>query len=658
MREFKYSVNAWRLVLLATFVSALALTFGATAADNKNTAAQKEHQIIQVLKSKAAPAEKALACKQLAVYGSKAAVPALAKLLTDPQLASWARIALEAIPDPACDAALRKAMGRAHGRLLAGIINSIGVRGDTKAVSGLIRAMKNPDEQVASAAAVALGRIGGDEAGKALVKALADTPPGVRASVAEGCVRCAEGFSNHGDPTRAVALYEAVRQANVPKQLVLEATRGTILAEPATGLPLLREQLRSSEPAAFAMALRTARELPDGAATELLASELKSCGAERQPKILLALADHNDATASATVRNSAKDGPKALRITAIGALEQRGSVSSIPVLLEAALSEDAEVAKAGMGALTRLPGDAVDADLLGRLADSTGKTRRVLIELAGKRAMDQALPAILKSAEDPEPEIRTAAVQAIGALGDEKQAPTLVRLLQNVQAAKERADLETALRSICARNGARCVPHLLPLVQSSDTALRQIALPLLASAGGPDALNAVKSAVQDNDESVRDDAVRTLSTWPDNWPDDGAIAEPLLALAKESGKTNYQVLALRGYLHFVEGNKQLKEREKVEKVKEALPLIQRPEELQMVIGVAGDLPAGEALDLLQQLAPRPGAKEEACAAIVKLAGEKDKGLSKTKRRRALQAVVENSSEAATRTKAENLLKGL
>ena len=38
------------------------------------------------------PAKKAIACKQLAIHGTKQAVPELAKLLHDEQLASWARI--------------------------------------------------------------------------------------------------------------------------------------------------------------------------------------------------------------------------------------------------------------------------------------------------------------------------------------------------------------------------------------------------------------------------------------------------------------------------------------------------------------------------------------------------------------------------------------
>ncbi|MGD9648438.1 MAG: hypothetical protein AB7U73_22195, partial [Pirellulales bacterium] len=94
---------------------------------------KSEAELIETLRS-AAPAEKALACKHLATLGSKAAVPELAKLLADEQLASWARIALEAIPDPAADEALRAAVGELQGKLLVGTINSIAVRRDPEAV--------------------------------------------------------------------------------------------------------------------------------------------------------------------------------------------------------------------------------------------------------------------------------------------------------------------------------------------------------------------------------------------------------------------------------------------------------------------------------------------------------------------------------------------
>src|SRR5438132_7881072 len=175
-----------RLFLICTSLTALLSCATAThdsgtaAANGKGSPATKERELIQVLNSKAPPEKKAITCKQLAIYGNEEAVPALAPLLADAELASWARIALEAIPGPATDDALRKAMGKLQGRLLIGTINSIGYRRDAKAVNALAKKLKDSDAEVASASAVALGHIGGAKASKTLERLVANAPAGVR----------------------------------------------------------------------------------------------------------------------------------------------------------------------------------------------------------------------------------------------------------------------------------------------------------------------------------------------------------------------------------------------------------------------------------------------------------------------------------------------
>ncbi len=112
-------------------------------------------------------------------------------MLPDAQLSSWARIALEAIPDAEADQALRAAATKLDGRLLVGMLNSLGVRRDDESVELLASKLEAEDAEVASAAAVALGMIGNDAAATALGSALADAPPAVRSAVAEGYVLCA-----------------------------------------------------------------------------------------------------------------------------------------------------------------------------------------------------------------------------------------------------------------------------------------------------------------------------------------------------------------------------------------------------------------------------------------------------------------------------------
>jgi HEAT repeat protein len=102
---------------------------------------------------------KAKACQRLAVVGTHFTVPAIAPLLADPQLSHYARFALEPMPHPAADEALRNALGQVTGRLLVGVINSIGVRRDPEAIPQLGRLLSDPDPEVAQAAAAALARI-------------------------------------------------------------------------------------------------------------------------------------------------------------------------------------------------------------------------------------------------------------------------------------------------------------------------------------------------------------------------------------------------------------------------------------------------------------------------------------------------------------------
>lgn len=102
---------------------------------------------------------KAKACQRLGVVGDDAAVSALAALLSDPKLSHYARTALEPMPSGAADRALREAAGKLEGALLVGVVNSIGVRRDARAISVLAPLRYGDDREVAAAATAAISRI-------------------------------------------------------------------------------------------------------------------------------------------------------------------------------------------------------------------------------------------------------------------------------------------------------------------------------------------------------------------------------------------------------------------------------------------------------------------------------------------------------------------
>ena len=89
--------------------------------------------------------QKAIACKKLAFVGGKEAIAADGGAANHPQLACYARFGLEPNPDPSVDDALRAALPKLKGRLQIGVITSIGVRKDAKALDALTKLIDDSD---------------------------------------------------------------------------------------------------------------------------------------------------------------------------------------------------------------------------------------------------------------------------------------------------------------------------------------------------------------------------------------------------------------------------------------------------------------------------------------------------------------------------------
>ncbi len=437
------------LVRGAALIAALAFTGVLQAAPiDPAKSAEKQRELIAILKSGAPPAEKALACKKLAIYGTSEAVSVLAPFLADEHLASWARIALQNIPDSAADDALRDALGKLQGKLLIGVINTLGVRRDANSVGALSAKLKDSDADVASAAAAALGRIGGGTATKTLQPLLASAPAAVRPAVAEGCILCAEQSLAEGKAADAVMLFDAVRSANISKQKTAEATRGAILARGAAGVPLLVEQLRSKDKECFNIAMRTARDLPGREVAQALLAEMDRVTPERQSYLLLALADRGDAETLDVALKAAKSAPQPQQLIAISVLDRLSNPKSAPELLSIAAGDDAKVAMVARLAVAKMPGAAVEAAIVALLKQPGENARRAAIELIAQRRIMSALPELLKVTEDSNAAVSGASFKALGELAGIGEMPMLLGALMK---AKDTEPAENALSAVCAR---------------------------------------------------------------------------------------------------------------------------------------------------------------------------------------------------------------
>lgn len=163
--------------------------------------------------------QKARACQALAVVGGPNAVPALAELLDDQQLAAYARTALEVIEDPSAAEALRAALPKLEGRLLTGVVTSIGVRGDEAGVPALQELAAVLESEVAESAIAALAQIGSEEALATVVQALKQGPAELRVSAAHSALAAADKMTKEGKDQAAQNLLKSVRTAVLPEHI-------------------------------------------------------------------------------------------------------------------------------------------------------------------------------------------------------------------------------------------------------------------------------------------------------------------------------------------------------------------------------------------------------------------------------------------------------
>jgi len=550
------------------------------AADDK-AAAKKENELkmIAVLQSETtAKAEKAITCKRLAIFGSTDAVPALKPLLADKELASWARIALEAIPGPQADEALRDALESLQGRLAIGTINSIGVRRDAKAVDGLTARLKDNDPEVASAAAVALGKIGNAQATKVLRESLAGASRGVRSAIAEGCILCAERLLAEDKAAEAVEIYDEVRKADLPKQRIVEATRGAILARGADGIPLLVEQLRSKDKKMFQIGLHAARELSEGNVAGVLLAELSGATPQRGALLLAALADCSGSTASPAVVGAAKSGPKQLRIAAIGVLQRTGDASCAPALLQIATDEDAELAQAARTALAEFPDGEIDVTIVAQLRKAKGKMLVVLMEIVGQRQI-AATPALIKALADSDATVRRAALTALGKTVELKDLGVLISRVTSPRHAEDTATAVKALSTACVRmpDSNACAAKLVGVMSRVPTKTQCTILDILGAMGGDKALQVIGAAGKDANPELQDTATRLLGGWMS--VDAGPV---LLDLAKNAPVEKYRIRAIRGYIRLARQFNMPAE-QRVQMCVKALETAQRTTEKKLVL---------------------------------------------------------------------------
>lgn len=606
-------------IIAALAAAMLVCAVRSPAQENLPEAKKNIDRLVAVVRSPdAGQMEKQEALRHLAVFAGRNEIPAIAPLLLDEKLSHMARYALEPIPDPMVDDVLRDALGKTKGRLLVGIIGSIGARKDAGAVDAVAKFLGDADPDVAQAAARALGRIGTPAAAKAIDAALDGAADANRLAFCEGLFRCAEAMLAAGDRAGATAIYDRLRALkNAPHQVRSGALAGAILARGAEGLPLLRESLASADYAVFATAVRVAMESPLPQAGELLIAALgqAQASADRQIMIIQALGDRREAAAVPALLALAKAGDANVRLAAIRAMAPINSPAALPALVGLMGDSNSAVAQAAADSLSAMTGQEVDVAITAMLQSADAAQKLTGIELAARRRMAGAMAAMMKLSGDADAKVRSSAMRKLADLaGPADFTPLVDMFMKAAQAdvdAIEPAVAAAALKTTKPEDSAAVLAALLPQAPPPQ----KVALVrILSTIGGPASLKAIRAIIADAgaDAQLRAAAIRALGTWKTT-----DAAADLLALSRNAA-ANEKILALRSYLTMA-ARKDLPGDQRLAMCREAAPLVQRPEEKRLLIAAAAGVQSPPAVEFIVPLLDDQSVREEAATAVVGVA---------------------------------------
>ena len=627
------------------------------SSENDQWAVLLEAGLIRLLESGATTAAKSYVCRRLRITGTALSVPALEKKLDDPELADMARYALEGIADPRADAALRRALARATGTRLIGVLNSIGAKRDRAAVDQIAPHLQSSSAEVTAAAISALGKIASPEAESALTAADEFLRTKFDPDLSIALLACAGERLLSGETAAAGSLYQRLLKRSAHTAVRSAALRGLAESSGDRAAELLIEVLHGEDSLlrSTAIALLPGFASPEqqlGAALQIL----NHGGEMDKIQMLTSLTRRSPdpALQELSVLASA-DSSASVRIAALRALAVHGDVNSVDLLLSRAVDGDADERETALESLSLLSGAEVNQQLLNGLSDSGPEIKVALIRSLAQRHAGTAIPALLAEAGQNSGRVRIESMKALAEIGGPDQIENMIALLRTAQSDQERETAAAGIAALAAKldnEEQRPGAVLASLAEEKAVPSRAYMLRALGKIGQDKALPILKKGLNDRDAEIRMAAIRALSDWPDSTP-----LPDLFEAAKRLEQQREAVLALRGAIDLVAREKDQSAEQTVNLYKRAMNLAAQAGERKKILSALSELRSLPALEMVMEHIQDSETRAEAESALLRIAGSIRRA-EPEKTARALELVKQNSQNPDHVRRADELLKEL
>lgn len=573
-----------------------------------------EQRLIELLGQAASRDARQFLCRQLRTIGTARSVGPLENLLLDPELSHLARYALGRIEAPQAGEALRRALRKTTGELQVGVINTLALRQETKALPDITGLLHSTDPGVVVAATRALGRLGDSSSVTRLNKMRAAASPALRTEIDEALLQCAERFLAAAKYVEAAKIYEGFHRPGEPITLRIAGLRGWAASRKAQAIAVIVADIKGIDAAMRPHAIALLAEIPGPAATGALIALCKSLPGDAQEAVLRALAQRGDPDAIPAVLAATAHPDVRARIAGCEALAEIGGSSAVSVLARIAGSSSGQEQQTARAGLVRIEGPGVADAFKKALMAGEPKSRVETARAIGQRNLHEALGELLRVAQtENEASVRREAIAALGRVAKSDDLASLISLLTQPKEAGDRGDVAEAITQAFFAAGDRATQARLVIdaLKTAPSEAKPSLLGLLTQPATDEALQTVRQATSGSIPEVSEAAIRALGEWPNADP-----VEDLFRFAAAAGNAKSRALALRGCVRLAG----LADDPTAFYVK-AMDLAQNDEERKLVLGGLGNADTLVALELAERQRARPELEAEASLAAVRIAAQ-------------------------------------
>lgn len=406
-----------------------------------------------------------------------------------------------------------------------------------------------------------------------------------------------------------------------------------------------------------AAALEQIRTSAKGAdETKAFAAQLPKLEPSAQAALVVALADRGDPAARQAIvglLGSSKD--EEVRSAALAALGEIGSVDDLPALIKALSDSSGAAQHAARTALLRMRGGEVVKRLADEAKTGDAQQRATLIDILAARRTTAAMPLFLAASLDDDGRVRGAAMNALGQLAGPEQLGAMIPAVLKAPKGGERDAAERNVAAVCGRieNQDQRADALIAALNGIPAGQRDELLSLIGRVGGKRLIDFVGEIATGADTGRRLLAIDALSKWPDASP-----ADKLLEIATKTTDAAEREQAFQGYVKLAATRDGRSDKERLERMKQAMEAARTPEEKALVINRCRTAYSVETLRFVLPYVNQAPFAQLACETIVELAHHREiRDPNKSEFHKALDQVIKTSEDPVVVDRAQRYKRG-